>query len=162
MRTRTTLLAVVLFSLSATFATAQSGTLSATDYFEIQQLYARYNYAFDSSDPEMVATVFTPDGELVTGSNRRKGREIVKGPARPQPRIRHIATSVMFNASSEGARGKSYVLLVDMEATPPVIIRGGSYEDVLVKTPQGWRFKQRSFYSTPPAPEAAPSQGSTR
>ena len=133
------------------------------DYMEIQQLYARYNYAFDSSDNKLLATVFTPAGEFVIGETRRKALEIVKGPAKPQPQVFHVATSIMFNASPEGARGKSYVILVNLLATPPAVTGGGSYEDVLVKTSQGWRFKQRAFFSaTTPAAPAASSQGSTR
>ena len=55
----------------ATSASAQEGTLPGEDYAEIQGLYYMYNYAFDSSDGEAYASVFTEDGEFVVGGARR-------------------------------------------------------------------------------------------
>ncbi len=45
---------------------AAAGGLSAQDYFEIQQLYARYNNAIDSGDAEGWAATFTSDGVFNT------------------------------------------------------------------------------------------------
>ncbi len=53
--------------------------------------------------------------------------------------------------SAEGAIGWAYVLTVDgftaIGGTPAkaAIQTGGPYRDVLVKTPDGWRFKSRTL-----------------
>jgi hypothetical protein len=43
--------------------------------------------------------------------------------------------------TAEGARGTSYLLMIDGPANQ--IYWAGWYEDVYVKTPKGWRFKSR-------------------
>ena len=42
----------------------------------------------------------------------------------------------------ERATRSAYVILVDLAQTP-AITGGGVYEDVIVRTPEGWRFKKR-------------------
>jgi hypothetical protein len=56
-----------MVALAAVVQAEAKGSLSGNDYTEIQMLYARYNYAFDSSNPEMYGGVFTTDGEFVIG-----------------------------------------------------------------------------------------------
>ena len=46
----------------ASSSAAQSGSLSAQDYIEIQQLYAKYAHALDLGDAEGWANTFTPGG----------------------------------------------------------------------------------------------------
>ena len=149
----------ILTVLLATPAAAQApqGTLSAADYADIQQVYARYNQSVDGGNAQMMATVFTADGEFVSGARTMKGRGLAQGPVKERPQARHMATSIVIAPSPEGARGSSYVMLVNLQATPPVIMGGGVYEDVLVKTAEGWRFKRRTYFSqsAPAAPPAA-------
>src|SRR5215470_16240594 len=103
------LVAVAAFAASVLSAhAADVPTLSGTDYAEINGLYARYVWAFDSSDGEMFASVFTDDGEFVTGARTTKGRKdltamAARGPKKDHPKIFHITTSVMVTPSTEGA-----------------------------------------------------------
>lgn len=158
MRTRTAILLAALVLLPAALASAQSGKLSTDDHLEIQKLYARYNHAHDSSDAKLLATVFTPDGEFVLNGRPMSALGMIKPDiAKPQPQVRHVATSIVVDPAPEGARGTSYVILVNLQATPPAIMGGGFYEDVIVKTPQGWRFKKRT-YSPQGAPAPAPTK----
>ena len=155
-----TAIAIVFAALLAApaVARAQGGTISPTDYIEIQSLYARYNHAHDSSDAKILASVFTPDGEFVLNGKPMSAMGMIKpGMAKPQPQVRHIATSITVDPSPEGARGSSYVLLVNLQATPPTVMGGGYYEDVIVKTPQGWRFKKRTYSPQAAAPAPAPA-----
>jgi hypothetical protein len=50
----------------------------------------------------------------------------------------------VITPSPEGARGKAYLFAVGVGGAPTAIAREGSYEDVYVKTPVGWRFKARA------------------
>ncbi len=147
----------------ATMAQAQSrGTLSPADYTEIQMLYAKYNYAYDSSNPEMYASVFVPDGTFKIGADRTlKGRAEIgalakgSGAQKVRPKIFHISTNVLIEPSPDGAKGSSYVTLLDLQKNPAVT-GGGTYEDIIVKTKDGWRFKERAYYAEA-IPAAAPA-----
>ena len=145
----------VLVGVGATAGHAQQVTeLSGTDYAEIQRLYAVYNYAFDSDDGEMAASVFTSDGQFVMPGRTIRGRADIaalaggRSAVRERPKVVHITTSVIINPSPEGATGSAYVILVDLAQTSG-ITGGGVYEDVIVRTPEGWRFKRRSYFPEP-------------
>ena len=58
--------------------------------------------------------------------------------------ISHISVNHVITPSPEGATGKSYLLAIGVGANPTTIERQGGYEDVYVKTEDGWRFKSRT------------------
>ena len=120
------------------------GSLTAADYIEIEQLYARYARALDLGDPEAWADTFTADGvfrdatgrdELVAYAENSYGRRQGTG--------RHWNSQLVVTPTAEGADGSAYLLLLDVGAQPPGINVAGLYSDKLVKTPAGWRFKSR-------------------
>lgn len=133
--------------------------LSSQDHSEIQALYARYAHAFDSSNPEMYGNVFTPDGEFVIGERVLKGRKEIsalaatRGPVKDHPKILHVNSNVLIEPSPEGAKGSAYVVLMDL-AKNPAITGGGVYQDSIVRTPDGWRFKKRTYFAEPTPPPA--------
>ena len=154
---------VALAVSSGVYAAQKSKGLTALDYAEINQLYIRYNYGIDTNGENgmMWAGTFTPDGvfELV-GQKKFEGREALLGFARGVGKglngaPHHFATNVRIEPSPEGARGSAYFFNVPTpEPSKPATITGtGTYEDIIVKTAEGWRFKQRRFYSNalPPA-----------
>ena len=157
---RWTLIVSSILACTAVTAHGQAAApvtpLTGVDYAEIHELYARYNLGADSANGEIFAGVFTVDGEFVAGERVLKGRQAIaasRGPvSKERPLARHFTTSIILNATSEGVKGSAYLLLVNLQATPPVVAGGGIYEDVIVRTPEGWRFKKRTFISqTAPA-----------
>ena len=126
--------------------TAQDGgKLTADDLVEIQQLYARYNWALDSGDSQAYAATFTPDGVF----NNNVGHDaIVKFAdtfhAGIGAHVKHWNTNLMITPSPTGANGQVYLVLVDYATKPPSIFTSATYADELVKTAQGWRFKKRA------------------
>ena len=125
-------------------AYAQSGTLSAQDYAEIQQLYARYNHAIDSGDAEGYAGTFTPDGVFNTNNGREALLTFVRTYTKNNgANRRHWNTNLLITPTPEGANGSVYLFLLDITTRPPSIGATLKYEDELVKTAQGWRFKKR-------------------
>ena len=76
---------------------------------------------------------------------------------------RHYLTNVIIRPSSEGATGTQYLIAIDVGegGKPSTIVHGGRYEDVYVKTPQGWRFKSRVLIPSK-LPAAPPSTGAPR
>ena len=136
-----------------------AGTLTAADYMEIQQLYARYNTAIDAGDEETWASTFTADGVF---NNNVTGREaLVKfvrdWRERGNPtHLRHWNTNLLIQKTPDGAKGSVYLSLLDVGVKPPAISTTGMYEDLLVKTPQGWRFKRRMVHPDRPAAPPKP------
>ncbi len=137
--------------------------LTAQDHAEIQQLYARYHWATDAGDSKMWSDTFSVDGEYSNDgpTPHTKGRDnlLKRGVSTVRsgrPRGLRFTTNIRIEPTPEGARGGSYMLNV----TPggpgkPTTVMAAVYEDVLVKTPEGWRFKSRRTYLKDPgmAPE---------
>jgi hypothetical protein len=126
--------------------------LTPMDRIEIQQLAIRYAYGLDSGADSgyMYADVFTPDGEFVGRQvPLTQGREALARVARSVRKanpmyVRHFITNHVIEPAPEGATGKVYLMVVDCEeGQPSSIYIGGHYEDVYVKTPDGWRIKRR-------------------
>jgi hypothetical protein len=131
--------------------------LSTQDYIDIEQLYSTYNHAIDSGDGEAWAATFTPDGTFnkFAGHDQLVGfiqqwKEKMNGGNR-----RHWNTNLRILPSKDGASAAVYLMLVDV--TTKSIVATGMYNDTLVKTASGWRFKSRAtkMDAAPPAPAAA-------
>jgi hypothetical protein len=126
--------------------------LTAADYIEIQQLVARYAYALDTQggSGSAYADLFTPDGAF----GATKGREQLAALARTaQPQrtgpsyTRSFLTNVMINPAPEGATGSQYYVAIDVGegGKSSTLVEGGRFDDVYVKTADGWRFKSRTL-----------------
>ena len=153
---------LLLSALAAGIMFAGTGSaasgLSAQDYFEIQQLYARYNIAIDSGDAEGWAATFTPDGVFNTFSGHdalvgfvKTWREKLNGATR-----KHWNNNLQITGTSKEATASVYLILVDFSTKPPSILTTATYTDSLVKTKDGWRFTKRTTKgdSAPPASNA--------
>ena len=158
MRNRTGLVALVtaIILTSSGLGLAQlrgaKTALTTQDYVEIQQLYARYVMTIDSGDAEAWANTFTPDG--VFNNNSRGHAALVQfvhdwREKRNGGDRRHWNSNLMITPTEDGAAGAVYLLLLDISIKPPAPVTSAVYEDALVKTPQGWRFKTRVLHSDP-------------
>jgi ketosteroid isomerase-like protein len=134
-----------------TYAQSGGATLTTQDYIDIQQLYARYNWAIDAGDVEGYVALYTPDGTFNTFTGADGLRTFMKN--RQGGTRRHWNSNLVITASPGGASGKVYLVLVDVGAKPPTNSSAARYEDQLVKTAAGWRFKKRQT-SPDPAPPA--------
>jgi len=148
-----TVSALILLFTAMMVAQQKNGSLTTQDYVDIQQLYARYNHAIDTGNAEAWADTFTPDGTFNTTWKNRDGLinfihrwvDQMNGANR-----RHWNSNLVITPTAEGANGTVYLMLLDVGAKPPVIASTSKYTDVLVKTPQGWRFKSRVVKADPP------------
>jgi len=140
-------------------SSSRSGTLTAQDRDEIQELYARYNQGSDFDDVAMFMSiwsddaVFKPSPKLeLTGrkaleewrttanANRRKSNA---------PPRRHWNSSLILTPTPEGAKGRNYWLLMDVSGKEPRIYASGYSDDTFVKTASGWRIKVRMDHNDP-------------
>jgi hypothetical protein len=159
----TTVAVLVVAALAAGSLTrvgAQAGGRLATeDYIAIQQLYARYNLMIDTGDGEGWASTFTPDGVF---NNSNKGHDalvqFIKDwrEKRNGANRRHWNSNLAITPTSDGAAASVYLMLMDVGVRPAVVASTGMYEDALVKTPQGWRFKTRVVHGDPAPKPATP------
>ena len=59
---------------------------------------------------------------------------------------RHWNNSWRITPSAEGARGRSYWLIIGVSTGQPVNSRSGYYDDVYVNTSDGWLIKSRTIF----------------
>jgi len=145
-------------------AEAKSGALTALDYQEIEQLVNRYPYGIDTcaNNGYDYANVFTTDGVFIDknsdagyaagGRVLARGRDalatLIGGGERgcktklPWTDWSHLMLNHEITATPEGAKGRVYLVQLGMKG-PGSVDRHGGYEDTYVRTPEGWRIKQR-------------------
>ncbi len=121
------------------------------DYVELQQLYATYCHALDKGDGELFASVWTDDGEFVGGRGPGRGAE-ARPPLKGRDGLRnmgstsgtrHFNTNLVLTPTPGGARGSVYLMLYSARTNPPSFVETAIYDDTLVKTAAGWKFKRR-------------------
>ena len=123
----------------------------------IQQLAARYTFAFDSLDAETYADCFAPDGRFHYGSNQViEGRDALR--AFPQivsglGQLRHMVTGLLVDGDGERATCRSYcqVFAID-DADRSYVFSQGVYEDALIKVGGEWRYAERRYLTDPVRP----------
>jgi hypothetical protein len=141
--------------------------LTALDYIEIEQLNRKYAWALDHcfNDGFAYADLYTPDGKFISGDSGRvwQGREQLaeaaggngRGCPFPKMPLEHVISNLVIDATADGATGKSYLIYpgrngkyVDDQHHG----HDGGYQDVYVKTADGWRFKERVHVYPPQIP----------
>ena len=172
MRTRTAsaillALGVVLSQLAhaQTPAPAPTPELTALDYVQIQQLVAKYARAIDtcSNNGYDYADLFTADGAFIPSIKGRpaaaiRGRErlaeVSGGGSRGctnvgwiEQGVLHIYVNHIITPTADGATGTVDMLMIGLGGDPNKIEHDGYYEDTYVRTPGGWRFKQRIHHA---------------
>jgi hypothetical protein len=156
------LVATVLGSLPMR---AQQPSLTPADYIAIQQLVSKYAYAIDecTNMGYDYADLYMRDGWFAASRNGRvlnkfEGRERLAEAARggmpdcknvPWAGIVHMLVNHVIEPAAGGATGKVYLVAIGLDGEPGKVEAQGRYEDVYVKTPQGWRFKSRTHILAP-------------
>jgi len=133
----------------------------------IEDLQARYMFAFDYGDPEGYAGTFTTDGILDYGGGEIKGRKAIaefiaagrkrteaaraNTPAGQQPTVgRHIINNMVIQVERNGKQAHGVAYWTHM--TSGADGRGtvdffGHYEDEMVKVNGQWLFARRRIYN---------------
>ena len=145
-----TTIAIALFVAAAAagpvHAQRPNGTFTAADYFEIQELYARYTRAVDMGG-------CWGDGSacqayIDTFIDGKAGAPVVNFHKRLRDEgwaSRHSYSNLLVTPTAEGADGSVYALIFNVTARPPFVDHSVYYLDKLVKTPKGWKFKSREI-----------------
>ena len=126
-----------------------------SDRLEIQDLIARYSYALDRRDFDALDELFTPDAVLdyrATGAIRGSLAEMKGFVAEAFTMFdatQHLTTQTFIEFDDDGntAHAKSTChnpMVFGGDNKPKMMIVGLWYVDTLVRTPDGWRFQERT------------------
>jgi hypothetical protein len=149
-----------------------TSVLTPQDYIDIQQLVSSYAYGLDGNTDNgaTYASLFAPGG--IFGRPRTEGRDNLAALANREPHgakyVRHFITNHVIEPAPGGAIGREYAVIIDINESgePGRIFLGGRYDDEYVKTPQGWKFKTRTFtpsrVDVQPPPAAGAGRGAGR
>jgi len=116
--------------------------MDANDLVQIHQLLGHYGHLVDAKQWDRLGEVFTPDGVFdVTryGMERCTGLEAVTKffASATHPPAHHMVNVYVFEEGGT-TRARSKWLIPDGSG-----MSGGDYLDVLVRTPGGWRVRER-------------------
>ena len=121
---------------------------------EIRQLTARYCWALDTLDRDLLATVFTADATAHLGRGTQTGFDeiwlCIHDVLSVLDLSQHVIGSQLIDVDSAGSRGTSrcYFNAQHVRKTAAggsQFIVAGRYEDDLVRTPDGWRIAHRTL-----------------
>jgi hypothetical protein len=148
---------------------ASIAPMSYADYAEdralIEDLQARYLFAFDFGDADGYAGTFTQNGVLNYGTGDVVGREAIakfiadgrentaqeraNPPEGERPSIgRHVINNIVVSVDGDKARGTAY--WTHMTSGPTgygTVDFFGHYEDEMVKIDGDWYFSRRHVYN---------------
>jgi uncharacterized protein (TIGR02246 family) len=125
----------------------------AADRSELRALVERYAFSADRRDREGFAGVFTTDGVLATGQNRKfEGRQAIGGVLdhldANYPHTMHFVGNHEVEVDGDIARGLVYCLAHhayerdEVKRDTLMVIR---YHDTYVRTESGWQIKERKL-----------------
>lgn len=158
-------IAAAVVVLASTACTQPTGSSYGDDRAKIEDLQARYLFAFDWNDADGYANTFAEDGVLNFGWGEIKGREAIRKfiadgeqdrvqrrantPAGERPRVgRHIISNIVVKVDGDKATGRAY--WTHMTSGPTgygTVDFFGHYEDEMVKVNGDWLFASRHIYN---------------
>jgi SnoaL-like domain len=116
------------------------------DQLAIRELVARYNYAIDEGRPDEWVATFVPDGTFESSAlGTHTGTDALLTFAKGYIAAvtgRHCTSDFVIDVDGDDARSRCYLIAVN-NAAAPIISATAVYEDVLRRTPDGWRFVHR-------------------
>ena len=120
----------------------------------ITRLLAEYGNRLDRSDHDGWVSLFAADGEFQAYGRSWAGADGLRTMATHAPAGLHLAGAPVIEVTGDRATVQQSFLFVD-QATRDTRI--GFYDDDLVRTPEGWRFRsRRSTFLTPAGPSERP------
>ena len=164
-RSRLTIAVVVAAAvLACTACGTPGGSNYAEDRAKIEDLQARYLFAFDWGDAESYANTFAEDGVLNFGWGEIRGRQAIREflapgdnvsgmastPEDARPRVgRHIISNIVVEINGDRARGWAYWthMVTGPDSGYGTVDFFGHYEDEMVKVNGEWLFSKRHIYN---------------
>ena len=122
------------------------------DKQHIRELQNRYSYAIDSGQYDKLDGMFTPDAtyHFVTGStdNLEALKNTIRDALQPLTSSQHINGNQWAEITGDHATAGCYFtvhMFKEGVADGEHFEMGGRYDDELLRTPDGWRFTNRTI-----------------
>ena len=114
----------------------------------IRELFSEYAFRMDDFRFAELGALFTDDGEWIAPYSKARGpAEIAALMARnipAEPRRKHFVMNSLIEVDGDRATARtSYLVVLQAKGASLVPSVAGTYEDVLVRTSAGWRFRER-------------------
>jgi len=113
----------------------------------IRELLHRYCFCMDEGRFAELAALFTTDGEWIAPYRTARGPAEIEAwltqsvPAQPR-RMHYVMNSIIECDGAQATARSNYLVMVDGTNGPlPSVC--GTYDDVLLRRPDGWRFQRR-------------------
>jgi len=120
-----------------------------TDKEAIREVLHLYCFHMDEGRFAELGALFATDGEWIAPYRSARGPAeiavwmIQSVPASPR-RMHYVMNSVIAVTGGEATARSNYLVMVE-GPDGPVPSVCGTYADVLVRTPEGWRFRRREL-----------------
>jgi 3-phenylpropionate/cinnamic acid dioxygenase small subunit len=121
------------------------------DRQEITELCYRYGLTLDGRDWTGLAAVFTPDAnafylDLPPCLGYQAIEDTCRAALEPMSATQHLISNVVVRLDGDQAESSCYLQAQHVKAGTPGgdnFIIAGRYDDRLVRTPDGWRIRER-------------------
>jgi hypothetical protein len=130
--------------------------LTTEDRLDLLSLPARYGNAMDDRDWAALRSIFTPDAVFVVLQSRTRlegiDRIVTYMDATAYHPLSHMTVNAAIDLHGEdvGVRFRGLLPIAEGDAAPePSRVAFGFYYDTVVKTPDGWRVRNRLFLRSP-------------
>jgi hypothetical protein len=128
--------------------------IDARDRMEILALYAEYNRAIDAADVVGWLATFVEDGVFYHPSRSYSGRielhafitnRSAQLNTNPIAGLMHWNDPILLTGNADSVSGSCRLLVsgIARESGKPEVVARGLYQDSLVRTKDGWRFRDR-------------------
>ncbi len=122
-------------------------TTPLEDKDAIRELLHHYCFCMDEGRFAELAALFAPDGEWIAPYRTATGPADIAAwlqqSVPPQPRRMHYVMNSIITIDGARATARSNYLVMVEGANGPIPSVCGTYDDDLVKQPDGWRFQRR-------------------
>ncbi|HLG86778.1 MAG TPA: nuclear transport factor 2 family protein [Alphaproteobacteria bacterium] len=155
-------LACLSTSHGADMKIRRGGEIAYQDRAEILDLLNAYSHYIDAHQGEALAALFTPDGEMEFLGKRFKGHDQLAkfgsgpGPIPGRLGLHFVGQTLLAQLAPDRVIARSTVIVGNRDPTnlqeDAKFTTFGVYDDLIVRTPHGWRFARRSSGPTSPLP----------
>jgi hypothetical protein len=123
-----------------------------SDRLEIQELLIRYSHGVDTHDWDGWESVFTEDAVIdytEMGGPRgsvKETRAFLESTMPMFSSTQHMLGNTVLEIDGDQARARTIChnpMVLDRDGQPHIFVCGLWYRDLLVRTPDGWRIKDR-------------------
>ena len=138
--------------------------MDAADIIEVHQLLGQYGHVVDAQEWDRLDELFVSDAELdytgVRAPGVLHGVNAIRDYFRDanHPSAHHVTNIVVYEEGGEVRVRSKFFAPYTRPTHEPKRWYGGDYDDVVVRTPGGWRFAKRScrarWLLSPDGPDA--------